>query len=171
MYPHLLPDTGEQQKTLTETKNAANEHITRFARLLGVLTDTLEHGGGGSAGTRTQGHLIKSPMSANIHNSQQTFTTVISITLSVGCYCDELSFFGKKCDKFVTRPPTPDGVPPPLLILKISESSNFFPEKIQDLSPGIFTSIFTVLFFNVETLKSMSSIIVAMKLMLNTCVG
>ena len=34
MYPHLLPDTGEQQKTLTETKNAANEHITRFARLL-----------------------------------------------------------------------------------------------------------------------------------------
>ena len=34
MYPHLLPDTGEQQKTLTETKNAASEHITRFARLL-----------------------------------------------------------------------------------------------------------------------------------------
>ena len=34
MYPHLLPDTGEHQKTLTETKNAANEHITRFARLL-----------------------------------------------------------------------------------------------------------------------------------------
>ena len=34
---------------------------------------------GGSAGTRTQGHLIKSPMSANIHNSQQTFTTVISM--------------------------------------------------------------------------------------------
>jgi hypothetical protein len=34
---------------------------------------------GGSAGTRTQDHLIKSPMSANIHNSQQTFTTVISM--------------------------------------------------------------------------------------------
>ena len=34
---------------------------------------------GGSAGTRTQDHLIKSPMSANIHNSQQTITTVISM--------------------------------------------------------------------------------------------
>ena len=61
----------------------------------------------------------------------------------------------------------PPRAPPSLLILKISESSNFSPEKIQDLSPGIFT----VLFLNVETLKSMSSIIVVMKLMLNTCVG
>ena len=78
-------------------------------------------------------------------------------------------FFASKCDKIVTC--THPRVPPPLLILKISESSNFFPEKIQDLSPSIFTSIFTVLFFNVETLKSMSSIVVAMKLMLNTCVG
>ena len=34
MYQQMLPDQGEQQKTLTETKNAANEHITRFARLL-----------------------------------------------------------------------------------------------------------------------------------------
>ena len=34
MYPHLLPDTGEQQKPLTETEIAASEHITRFARLL-----------------------------------------------------------------------------------------------------------------------------------------
>ena len=34
MYPQLLPDTGEQQKTLTESIIAANEHITRFARLL-----------------------------------------------------------------------------------------------------------------------------------------
>ena len=30
----MLPDPGEQQKTLTESKNAANEHIPRFARLL-----------------------------------------------------------------------------------------------------------------------------------------
>ncbi len=34
MYQQMLPDPGEQQKTLTESKNAANEHITRFARLL-----------------------------------------------------------------------------------------------------------------------------------------
>ena len=60
--------------------------------------------------------------------------------------------------------PTPR-VPPPLLILKISESSNFFPEKIQDLSPRVFTSIFTLLFFNVETLKIMSSIVLASNLL------
>jgi len=34
MYQQMLPDTGEQQKTLTESIIAANEHITRFARLL-----------------------------------------------------------------------------------------------------------------------------------------
>ncbi len=78
-------------------------------------------------------------------------------------------FFASKCDKIVTC--THPRVPPPLLILKISESSNFFPEKIQDLSPRVFTSIFTLLFFNVETLKIMSSIVVANKLMLNSSVG
>ena len=35
MYQQMLPDPGEQQKTLTESKNAANEHNTRFERLLG----------------------------------------------------------------------------------------------------------------------------------------
>jgi hypothetical protein len=30
----MLPDPGEQQKTLTESKNAANEQIPRFARFL-----------------------------------------------------------------------------------------------------------------------------------------
>ena len=74
-------------------------------------------------------------------------------------------FFASKCDKIVTC--THPRVSPPLLILKICESSNFFPEKIQDLSP----SISTVLFFNVETLKSMSSIVVANKLLLNSSVG
>ena len=34
MYPQMIPDTGEDQKTLMETKIAANEHITRYARLL-----------------------------------------------------------------------------------------------------------------------------------------
>ena len=34
MYQQMLPDPGEQQKTLTESKNAANEHITRFVWLL-----------------------------------------------------------------------------------------------------------------------------------------
>ena len=34
MYPHLLPDTGEQQKTLTETKIVEIERIPRYARLL-----------------------------------------------------------------------------------------------------------------------------------------
>ena len=34
IYQQMLPDLEEQQKTLTESKNAANEHITRFARLL-----------------------------------------------------------------------------------------------------------------------------------------
>jgi len=34
MYQQMLPDPGEQQKTLTESKSAANEHIPRFARLL-----------------------------------------------------------------------------------------------------------------------------------------
>ena len=34
MYQQMLPDPGEQQKTLTESKSAANEHITRFARFL-----------------------------------------------------------------------------------------------------------------------------------------
>jgi len=34
MYQQMLPDPGEQQKTLTESKSAANEYITRFARLL-----------------------------------------------------------------------------------------------------------------------------------------
>ena len=31
---NMLPDPGEQQKTLTESKSAANEYITRFARFL-----------------------------------------------------------------------------------------------------------------------------------------
>ena len=34
MYQQMLSDPREQQKTLTESKNAANEYITRFARLL-----------------------------------------------------------------------------------------------------------------------------------------
>ena len=34
MYPQMITDTGEQQKTLTETKIAANEHITHFVWLL-----------------------------------------------------------------------------------------------------------------------------------------
>ena len=34
MYPHLLPDTGEQQKTLTETKIEEIERVPRKARLL-----------------------------------------------------------------------------------------------------------------------------------------
>ena len=34
MYQQMLQDPGEQQKTLTESKSAANEHIPRFARLL-----------------------------------------------------------------------------------------------------------------------------------------
>jgi len=33
MYQKMSPDPGEQQKTLTETKNAAKEHTTCFARL------------------------------------------------------------------------------------------------------------------------------------------
>ena len=35
---------------------------------------------GGSAGTRTQGHLIKSPVTTNNHYHQQALTTVISVS-------------------------------------------------------------------------------------------
>ena len=34
MYQQILPDPGEQQNPLTEIKIAANEYITRFARIL-----------------------------------------------------------------------------------------------------------------------------------------
>ena len=66
----------------------------------------------------------------------------------------------------IKQPPTPDGVPPHPFFLKTRESSKFFSEKIQKLCP----CIFTVLYLNVETLKSMSGIVVAIILMLNSSV-
>ena len=55
MYQQMLPNPGEQEKTLTESKNAANEHITCFVWFLEVLTEARELGIGGGGGIRTLG--------------------------------------------------------------------------------------------------------------------